>query len=179
MRASKLSNNEKPIVDTLLEEECRKHEEILASDVFGSFSGKITYDIIPPGAVLCRYAQQADQSSQHPTEPGRFWLTPIDLPLNKEELRTKPALPPTWNQDGILEVAVIPEGGVAGYWGTCASQPADPQSIGAGYLPGGITQYFIPRSINRCIHISEKLKGCIMVIPETHMPIADATRNKP
>jgi hypothetical protein len=145
------------------------HSEILKAGAFDSFSGKVTYGTILPGTVLCRYAQQADQNATYPTEPGRFWVDLADLSLNEKELRTNLALPPSWNQDGILEAAVIREGGVSGYWGTCASQPADPANLGSGYLPGGVKQYIIPRAN------LPQLDGCIMVIPDTKMPIADAS----
>jgi hypothetical protein len=151
----------KPVKITLV-----THAEFCGPDVYSSFSGPVTYGIIPPGTILCRYAQQAKRDSTYDTEPGRYWTPLSNLPLNEKEFRTRLALRPEWNQDGILEVAVIPPG-VSGYCGTCASQPVD--SYEQHWLKGGATQYFIPRNTEL-----SGLKECIMVIPNTHMPIADA-----
>jgi hypothetical protein len=145
-----------------------EEQEMSQQGVYDSFSGDVIYDIILPGTILCRYAQQAPRGALYPTEPGRFWVRLRSLSLNEGELRVTLALPPSWNQDGILEVAVVPEGGIGGYHGTCASQHTDPSNLASSYLPGGVEQYFIPR-----VNLG-RFDGCIMVIANTKMPISDA-----
>jgi hypothetical protein len=143
----------------------------------GTFSGDVVFGKIPPGTVLVRYCQKES------IEPGQFWSELDDIALILNDIRQGLAVAPEWNQDGFLEMLVVPEDiPLESYSGKAASQKlssgmdpnivqyyfADSPDPGNFWLAGGTKQHFIPReALQGPDPYQEALRRCIMVVPET------------
>jgi hypothetical protein len=143
-----------------------------------TFSGDVSYGRVPPGTVLVRYCQMGS------VEPGQFWSELDDIALILNDIRHGLAVAPEWNQDGFLEMLVVPEDiPLSSYLGKAATQilistegeggkkyvpEGKADSPGNFFLAGGTKQHFIPREELQGEKPQQRaLQGCILVIPET------------
>lgn len=145
-----------------------------------SFSGAVEYGPVPPGTVLVRFVQQGSR------EPGRFWVELKDSPLTLAGLRSGLAVCPDWNQNGSLEILIVPsDAEVCSYTGQTAAQKlaidkyepiAPPPSNSkkgppaSYYLKGGVKQHFIDGQWLQTGAKAVSLKSCILVIKKTEIP---------
>jgi hypothetical protein len=145
------------------------------------------YRILEPGTVLVRCAQRGSQ------EPGRWWADLRDLALRVDDVRNRLAVRPEWNQNGLMEVLVVPsEVPVAAFIGAVAAQalaecdlaPDDWEAAGlpataigraqpipeGAFLTGGAVQYYLCLDeIYAKPAMLAALEQCILIITPTNI----------